>query len=188
MAKLASLYATALFELALEGGMVDDFLSQAALLKGALEDSDCRRILVHPHISAAEKRGFFGKAFEGHLNKEMLGLLYLAIDKNREAYLLPACNVLIGMIERHQRKATAKVLTAVALDDSQAEALRQMLSQKLHKQVGLSIKVDPSVIGGPYIYVDGYYFDRTIRSRLRGMKDFIRGHQHQMNSKERYGA
>ena len=62
MEKLSALYASSLFDLALEGGLVDDYLEQAILLREALQDSECRRALLHPHISAAEKRTFFQKA------------------------------------------------------------------------------------------------------------------------------
>ena len=169
MAKLSSLYASALFDLALESNAVDEYLSQAVLLRDALKDGECMRVFIHPHISAAEKRELFGKAFAGCINDNFLGFLYLVVDKNREAFFIPALNVLIGMIERHQRKATARVISAVALDESQVAELKKILAEKLNKSVEVSTKVDPSLIGGPYIYVDGYYIDRTVKTRLHDL-------------------
>ncbi|MCL2162991.1 MAG: ATP synthase F1 subunit delta [Oscillospiraceae bacterium] len=186
MAKLDALYANALFELAVERGAIDEFLTQAILLRDSLQDADCRRVLVHPHISAAKKRELFGGVFAGNIRKEILGLLYLVIDKNREAYFIPALKTLISMIERHQRRVTAKVLSASALDKAQAEALTKLLSEKLNKKVQLSFKIDPSVIGGPYIMVDGYYIDLTLKGRLLEIAKYIR--ENSVQKKERYGA
>jgi len=169
MERLSILYASALFDLAVEKNLVDDFLSQAVILRDCLQESDCQRVLAHPQISAAEKHEFFRKVFAGHIHEDLLGFLYLVADKNREPYLLPALTALIGVIERHNRKVTAKVLSAAPYEDKQAEALREMLSKKLDKHVELDLKVDPSVIGGPYVFVDGYYIDWTVKKRLRDL-------------------
>jgi len=169
MERLSTVYASALFDLAVKHDAVDEFLGQAVFLRDSLSDADYQRVLDHPQISAAEKHALFTKAYQGHVHEALLGFLYLVADKNREAYLVPALNELIGIIERHNGKVTAKVLSAAPYDEKQAESLRSMLSVKLDKQVELDLKVDPAVIGGPYIYVDGYYIDWTVKKRLRDL-------------------
>ena len=169
MERLSILYASALFDVAVENNIIGEFRDQAAMVLDLLESKDCLRIIVHPHISATEKREFFSKAFSGHIHSALLGFLFLAADKNREAFLIPALKALVGMIERHEGKVTAEVITAVAYDDTQIAALKDMLSRKLNKDVRISMKVDKSVIGGPYLYVDGYYLDWTVKKRLRDL-------------------
>jgi len=169
MERLSTLYASALFDLALQQNAVDDYLDQAVFLRDSLQDQECKRLLEHPQISAAEKREFFNKSFSGQINEDMLGFLCLVTDKNRMKYLIPALSVLIGNIERYNKKVTAKVLSASPYDDKQAETLRAILSEKLDKHVELDVKVDSSLIGGPYVYVDGYYIDWTVKKRLRDL-------------------
>ena len=169
MERLSLLYAQALFDLAMEHGAVQEFLDQAVLLRDSLKEDECMRLLVHPHINAAEKHEIFKKAFAGHVHRDILGFLFLAADKNREVFIVPALTALIETIERHNNKVTAKVKSATPLDESQATELRALLSEKLSKTVELSLKVDPSIIGGPYIFVDGYYIDWTVKKRLRDL-------------------
>jgi len=169
MERLSAIYASALFDMALQHDAVDDFLAQAVLLRDSLSDEDCQRVLLHPQISASQKHEFFRNAFAGTIHDDLLGFLFLVADKNRETYLISALNALISLIERHKKMVTAKVLSAAPYDEEQAESLRVMLSEKLDKQVKLELKVDPSVIGGPYIYVDGYYIDWTVKKRLRDL-------------------
>ena len=169
MERLSLLYASALFDLALEQDAFDVFLEQASYIHSCLNTPECRKVLAHPHISDAEKHEFFRKSFEGHIHEDLLGFLFLTADKNREAFLVPALAALIDMIKRHNRIVTAKVLAAAPLDDTQTEELKTMLSEKLHKTIELSLKIDPSVIGGPYIFVDGYYIDWTVKKRLRDL-------------------
>jgi F-type H+-transporting ATPase subunit delta len=99
----------------------------------------------------------------------LLGFLFLVTDKNREAFLMPALTALIETIARYKNNVTAKVISASPIDDKQTALLKKVLSGKLGKNVDISLKIDQSVIGGPYIYVDGYYIDWTVKKRLRDL-------------------
>ena len=169
MEKLSSLYASALFDLALERNAAGELYDQAVFLREALQDEQCMRVIVHPHITAAEKQELFKTALDGQICDDLLGFLFLATEKNREVCIVPALSGLIEMLERHMNKTTAKVTSATDLDDSQIEEMKEVLSEKLDKTVEVSINVDSSIIGGPYIFVDGYYIDWTIRTRLRDL-------------------
>jgi len=169
MEKLSALYASALFELALERSAIDDFLDQAIAIRDTLSSDECLRVLMHPHVSAAQKHDLFAKAFSGHIHDDLLGFLFLISGKNRERFLIPALTALIDLIERHNKKVTAKVLSAVTYDEKQITALESILSVKTRKSVDVSLKVDPSVIGGPHIYVDGCYLDWTVKKRIRDL-------------------
>ncbi|MCL2391420.1 MAG: ATP synthase F1 subunit delta [Oscillospiraceae bacterium] len=174
MERLSVLYASALFDLAKGHNKLDEFFEQAVYLRNALQDEQCQRILVHPHITAAQKHELFKKAFSGHVHEDLLGLMFLTADKNREAFLLPALDCLIELIRRHKGIITAEVSSAVAFDEQQAETLKRVLSEQLHKSVELELKVDSSLIGGPYIFVDGYYIDWTIKKKLRDLTVYMK--------------
>ena len=169
MERLSVIYASALFDIALQQDAVDEFLKQAIFLRDSLSDPDFQNVLVHPQIAAAEKQEIFREAFSDQIHKDLLGFMYLTADKNREAYLIPALKALIELIERHNKIVTARVTTASPYNEQQAESLRVILSEKLNKHIDLDLKVDPSLIGGPYIFVDGYYIDWTVKKRLQDL-------------------
>ena len=169
MERLSILYASALFDLALERGDMDESLSEAAFSLETLQDADVQQMLLHPHVSKADKQTLITQAFTGHVSDDMLGFLNLAIEKNRQAFILSALRAYIDLIKRHKNIVTAKVISATELDINQTTELRDTLSKKLHKDVKLNVKVDPSVVAGPYIYVDGYYLDWTFKTHLRDL-------------------
>jgi len=184
MAELSAVYASALFDMFMEnmdkeaeskaaGEYVNNYMEHAVFMRDLLKDTECHKILVHPHISAVKKREFFESALSGQVISDFTGLLYLAITKNRGAFLVPAFNELIKLIEKYQRKARAKVISATELSDEQISSLTAMLSRKLDKTVEVTPTVDPTVIGGIYIYVDGFFIDRTVKTLLRDMKSSI---------------
>jgi len=185
MARLNAIYASALFELFTEvlkslpdqharKDFEEKYATQVVFLRDALSDDECRRVLVHPHITSMEKQSFFNNILSGNIHTDLLGFLNLAISKNRESFIIPALTGLVEKLDEYQRKTTAKVISAEPLEDSQVEMLRGMLARKLNKQVELEMSVDTTVIGGLNIYVDGYFIDRTIKQKLREMKDSVK--------------
>jgi len=166
MERLAVLYATALFDIAKEKSLFDDFLEQAQLVHTSLQDEACQKMLAHPHIPAKEKQKFFKKAFGTNISEDLLGLLFLAADKNREKYILPALEELSEMIRQHKNIVKAEIFSATALNKTQTEKLKKILESKLNKTVEMEFKIDSSLIGGPYIFVDGYYIDWTIKKKI----------------------
>jgi F-type H+-transporting ATPase subunit delta len=175
VADLGIRYATALFEMSEESGLIGEFYEQARFIRDTL-DEDVQRILTHPQLSADVKYASLKEAFDraGHVHQYLLGFMKLVIDKNREAFLLPALNKLVEMIEHHRNQVTARVVSAVALTDGQAAQLTACLSKKLGKTVQIVVIVDPSVIAGISIHVDGYFLDRTVKTMLKNMKETVR--------------
>lgn len=174
MADLGVRYATALFEISQESGLLAEYLEQAQLLFGNLGQEEALLVLTHPRISASEKFDFVNKAFGGTIHQDLMGFIQLVISKNREAFLLPALGKLVDMIRHHQNQTTARVVSAVPLTDSQTDQLTKVLSKKLGKEVDITVIVDPAQIAGISIQADGYFIDRTVKSMLRDMKDVMK--------------
>ncbi|MCL2204383.1 MAG: ATP synthase F1 subunit delta [Defluviitaleaceae bacterium] len=174
MADLGKRYATALFELSAEQGTLAQYLDQTTFLRNALMEEECKTFLTHPRVTGTEKSAFFDRVFSQHLDKDLMGFLHLAVSKNREAFILPALNQLVEMIRRHHNQTTARVKSAVPLTESQLASMAALLTRKLNKKVDVQVMVDPDVIGGISIQVDGFYIDRTLRNLLRNMKDEVK--------------
>jgi F-type H+-transporting ATPase subunit delta len=173
VAELDVRYADALYNLSKDSGHIDEYMEQAVFLRGILQEEECKRIVLHPHISAEDKRAFFQKALDGKVHDELLGFLCLTVTKNREEYILPALDSFIERLDRHNRKSVAHVVSAHELDEKQLLALKNVLSQKLDKQVEIDVKIDPAVIGGLNILVDGFLVDQTVKTRMQDMRDHI---------------
>ena len=170
MTEVDTRYATALYEMALAGGSLEEFLSQVTFLRDTLEDASVRRILTHPQISRAAKHDFFRDSFEGRIHVDLQGFLHLMVENRREEFLVSTLSALVSMIDEHMRKTTATIISAVELSDEQCSAIKQVLSRKLDKQVEIAVKVDPTVVGGFYIQVDGFFIDRTVKKQLHDIK------------------
>ncbi|MCL2056558.1 MAG: ATP synthase F1 subunit delta [Oscillospiraceae bacterium] len=174
MARLSAVYATALFELAMESGSPEEYHRQALSLLDALGEPECKGILMHPQISAAQKSELLTGALSGRIHEDLIGFIKFVIDKNREAYLLPALIAFIEKLRAAEGRVTAYVRTARQLDEQQEQELTALLSEKLGKTVELEVTADPSVIGGFSVYADGFLVDRTVKKQLQDLKTSVK--------------
>lgn len=174
MAKLKDRYANALMELSEEKGTLEKDLEEAILVRDTLKSEDVQAFLVHPHIPDMAKKDLFQKVFSGKISNHLMGFLNLMVRKNRESLIVPTLTEYIECTNRRLGKIQAKVVSAKALREEQIESIRNILSKKLGMQVDIETKVDPDVLGGFYVLVDGRIFDRTIRSQLNNMKQSLK--------------
>jgi len=66
-----------------------------------------------------------------------------------------------------------EVYSAVPLSESQLKALEKKLARMFSMQLNITAEVDPSLLGGIRVVVDGTVLDDTIRRKLADMKRSI---------------
>lgn len=173
MAQIKDRYANALLRISLENDTIEDDLEQAVLIRDTVDDDDVQDFLVHPNIPDSAKCKFFQNVYKEKISKHMMGFLYLMIRKNREKHIVPALTEYIELANRHIGKVEAKVVSAKPLTQKQLDSIATLLSKSLDVTVTIDAQVDPDVIGGLYILVEGYIFDGTVRSQINKVKNRI---------------
>jgi len=173
MAEINRLYGKALYDLAEQYGNLDACLDQAVLVRDTLKLTESQQILANPLISKESKFAFLKEAFLDTLAEPFSSFLELLISKNREALLVPSLTEFLRMGDRWRGVVEAHVVSAVMLRPEQVSALHDVLQRKLEKTVDMTVTVDPALIGGFYLNVDGHTVDSSVRRRLQDMKRSI---------------
>jgi len=174
MAGLTANYADALFHLAREHGALDEWLAQAALIRDALKDGKGRGAMEHPRMTRADKRSFLSAALPPGIHDDLVGFLHMLIAQRQEKLIVPVLTEFVDRGTRQDEKMLAHVISAAELKQGQAAALERVLAQKLGRPIELSIEIDPSLIGGLCIYVNGLVIDRTVKKQLGDLRDTIK--------------
>lgn len=174
MAKLRNRYANALLEISDEKDSLKDDLEQVVLIRDLLSADDVQTFLRHPYIPNKAKEKLFQKIFSDKISKHLMGFLYLMVKKSREVLIIPVLNEYIQSANRHFGRVEARVVSAKSLTERQIESITIILSRQMDMQVELEAVVDPDVIGGFYILVDGHIFDGTVRSKLNTMRQELK--------------
>lgn len=173
---VAGRYATALFDLALEGEALEATESDMETLRAALAESgDMARLIrspVYMRDQQAAALDALGAAME--LSPLTRNLLAVMAGKRR-LFVLPDVIALFGqLLAEHRGEVTAEVTAARPLSDQQVEALKSTLRGTLEREVKLNVTIDPAIIGGLIVRVGSRMIDTSIRSRLAGLQNAMR--------------
>ncbi len=168
MTQTARIYGGSLYDLAKEEGLTQAILEQAGEVEMLFsQNPSYRTLLAEPSLPKKERCGLLDQAFAESLHPYLLNFLKILCEEN----LLAEYS---GCVEAYQERydsdhgiARAKVYSAVALTESQKQALRDRLQKQSGKQVILTEKLQPSVLGGLRVEMEGLQYDGTVAGRLR---------------------
>ena len=169
MAKLISkTYGDALFELALEEDRIDDYVAEVdAMLTIFRDNPELSKLLNHPKISKEEKITVVGQIFEGKISKELLGLINMIVEKDRNNAMEDIFSYFIDRVKEYKNIGVAKVTSAIELSDAQkAQVEKRLLETTGYVKFEISYDVDKDLIGGMVIRIGDRVVDSSIRTRL----------------------
>jgi F-type H+-transporting ATPase subunit delta len=173
---VAGRYATALFELAKDGDLLDEVERDIREIETIHANSaDFREILANPVYTREEQ----GKALAaiaaamglGATVSNTIGLM----AKNRRLFVLPGLVAQVkALIAAHRGEVTAEVTAAKKLTKEQTETLARTLKASVGKDVKLDVTVDESLIGGLVVKVGSRMIDTSIRSKLAKLQTVMK--------------
>ena len=171
---VAKRYAKALYQLCAEENCVDNVYRQAVAVCGAITDEPSfLTLLKHPEISAMEKMALFENAFKGKVSDNLIGLFGAALAKRRGGEIVELLAGFIALVDESRGVTTAYVTSAAPLSHEQITSVKAALSKSLNKLVELKTEVDPDLIGGLCINVDGKVFDSTVKRQMANLKSIL---------------
>ncbi len=176
MTQISKEYAAALFSIALEQKTAARWAQQLEVVEKALEAApDYLSLLASPEIPPDERVSLLNKAFEGQADPELLSFAGLMCRKGRARQLPDAIRRFRQLADEAAKRSRATVTSAVELTETEKNKLRASLEKKRGGTVELTCRVDPSLLGGMIVEMDGRYVDGSLRTRLQEIKEVIGG-------------
>lgn len=174
---VAARYASALYELADESGVIDAVASDLSNLQTMINDSeDFGRFIKSPVLSRGDQsKGIAAIAEKAQLapiTTKFLGL----VASNRRLFALPGMIAGFRAILADRRgEATAHVTSAAPLSETQTASLVDALKKAIGLNVDVAAKVDPSLLGGLIVKVGSRMVDSSLKSKLQRLKLAMKG-------------
>ena len=174
---MAGRYALALFELARDGDVLDAAATDLDAFKTMLDESaDLRRLIRSPVISREDQGKALAALAERAGFAELTTRFFGVVAEHRRLFVLPAMIEAYGaMLAEHKGEVGAELVSAVPLQDQQIATLEKQLSTAVGKQVMLSARVDPGLLGGLVVRVGSRMLDASLRTKLRQLELAMRG-------------
>lgn len=177
LSQIARPYASALFDLAVEGNAVDAVEAGLDTIGGLLADSeDFTRFTRSPTIYIEEKARVLDTLLAKAGLPDILANTLRILARNGRLFALPALiEAYKALAAAHRNEVRADVVSAAPLSDSQRSALSAVLAEKIGKRISLRERVDESLIGGLIVQVGSKMIDSSLKTKLSAMKIAMKG-------------
>ena len=171
MTERSRVYGSSLYDLAAEEKLTEPIREQMLAIKQILRDNpDYIRLLSEPSIKKAERLGLIDKAFGGSCEKYLVSFLKLLCEKELLGEYEGCCEIFTKRYNEDNNISEAVVTSAVALSSAQLKALQEKLTAMSGKRITVTAKIDPKVLAGIKVELDGKQLDGTVSGRLQGIK------------------
>lgn len=170
---MAGRYASALFELALEGKVTDAVKVELDKFDQLVADSaDLNRLVRSPVFGLDEQLKALSAILDKAGIKGLAANFLRVITTNRR--LFAARDMIRGyrmLVARHKGEVTAHVTVAEKLSDKNLDALKGALKTVTGgKDIDFDVNIDPAIIGGLIVKVGSRMVDTSLRTKLNLIK------------------
>lgn len=169
---LARRYARALLQSAESQGRMEEIGRELEAFAEALElEPRIRVVLFSPEVEKRRKIDLIERVGRGWASELFLRFLRLLVEGNRESLIPEIRAQYERLLDARLGRVRADTVTAVPLEERDVELLRTRMSEALGADVRLRTKVDPDILGGLVVRVDGKVYDASLRRRLERMRE-----------------
>ncbi len=171
MMKDSDLYGQSLYDLASSENLADDILCQMQTVRKLFtENPDYVRLLTEPSIPKKQRLALLDEAFGSDMQPYLLNFLKILVENGMVRDFGGCCRRYTALYNADRGIAQAEVTSAVPLSGQQLERLRAKLEEISGKKIQLQPKVDPSVLGGLRVSLEGKLLDGTVKGRLDDLR------------------
>lgn len=166
--RIASRYARALLEVAIESNVLDLVYDDMMLINQVIQDSDELRIMFKNKVIKNYKKNKIVEAiFSSKVSVLSMSFIRLLIDKNHETIMNSIIMEFFEHYRNHKGIKSAYVETMLPLSADSREALLKKLAAYTGKKIELHEKINPELIGGYRLRLDDYLYDCSLDEKLK---------------------
>lgn len=174
MTEISKEYGTALFMLACEEARQREYATALdAVRRAFLDCPQYAEMLSSPSISQKERLDAIDAAFSEVAPEHVLSYLKLLCERGRIGCFLESVEEYMALLAASEHIADVKVISAVALTEEEKQKLTEKLEQTEKVRIRAEYEVDPSLLGGLIVEIDGRIMDGSLRHRLYKIKEVM---------------
>jgi F-type H+-transporting ATPase subunit delta len=170
---LARRYARAVIEIGTEHKNLDQLGADLRSLARAMQESpELVSLLTSPAIRRADRRRVIDALLQRvGVSPYTQNLVYILLDGERLASLTAISREVDAMIEARAGRITAEVTSARPLEAAELAQITAALEQLSGKQVTVTRREDPSLLGGVVAKLGDTVYDGSLRTQLGTLRD-----------------
>jgi F-type H+-transporting ATPase subunit delta len=168
----AGRYARALFDVVVKEGNPEQAEQELAAFADLFtRNAELQTVLTNPAVPVSAKRELVkGLVARMQPSGPVGKLLVLIADRDRLALVPDLLAVYRERLMDFRKIVRAEVTTAVPLPETRLAELKQRLAQVTGREVTVTTRVDPSIVGGLVARVGTTVYDGSIATQLEALK------------------
>jgi F-type H+-transporting ATPase subunit delta len=171
--ELAEVYARALFEVVKEHDVLDRVHDELGEFSDALDENrELQMFFFSPYFSSEEKKDGVTKVVDG-ADERLVHFLQLLAERHRMPAIQRIRREFDSMWAEEHRLLSVSVTSAVDLDKSLVKEIGKKIEEQTGREVELSSRVDPEVLGGLVVRVGNMVLDASVRKRLEQLRKTV---------------
>ena len=172
MSRVASRYAKALIDLAVEQGKLEDIYSDITSFQQVAKNRDFELMLKSPIIKGDKKGKVFDAIFGGKVDAMTSKFFEIVLRKGREADLPSIADAVIEQYRNMKNVSSVTLTSAAVLSASALEAIKSKLITEgtFSENIEFQTAVDPSLIGGFRLEFGDKLYDASVAYKLEQLK------------------
>jgi F-type H+-transporting ATPase subunit delta len=165
-------YARTFFELAVEDGRAEQVAEEIDGVSAVIAaDPETRLFLESTRIRPEVKYGVIDRAFTGRVSDPVRNGLKVLVRRDRFYLFDEIRTAYHRRLDEHLRRVRALLVTAVPATESDLEAVKAAVREKIAKEAVIETRVDPALLGGFVLQVEGSVIDASVAQRLRSLRN-----------------
>jgi F-type H+-transporting ATPase subunit delta len=166
-------YAKALFEIDEKNNSYEVTYRDLIAISNIISDyGEIYEFLKNPFFDKKKRKETFSQiASILDLSNIIKNLINLLIDNNRIGYLKDIIDAYMKFFDESRGILRATVIAPKKLEDSDIERIKEGLENHFNKSIKVSVKEDPSIIGGIIAKIGNVIIDGSIKSQLIHMRE-----------------
>ena len=167
-------YAKALLELAHEQGMQEAVGAELARIAEVLADPALAQILALPNLPLRTRREI-AEHLSTTMSLEPLTSNFLRVlaENGRLDVVTGIESAYQHLLERALGRVRAKIRSAAPLSKEELNALVEAFSRLTHMTVIPTVELDPELLGGVMVEVEGRVYDASLKTQLQRLGETL---------------
>ena len=167
-------YAEALFELSVSDQTTEETAAGLETVISALmQTPEYKALLGSAAIPKEDRLKALEETFRGKVTDVLMAVLRMMVAKGHVRDIEAMARDYNEMTRQYHGVSMANVTSAVPLKEAEAVAIRTELEKRFGRQIILRCELDPSLIGGVRVEVEGRVIDGSIRNKLEQIKEVM---------------
>lgn len=176
MTEVAKTYGDALYDLAVEEQLSTQWMEEVAVLAKAFDENpDFIKLLSTPALRKEERLSVLDQSFGGKIHDHVLNFMKILVENGTIGHFSGCADEFRRRYNKDQNIEEVTAVTAIPLNEELFAQLKEKLEQISGKTVVLQNRVDPNILGGVRLEMDGTQLEGSVQHQLESLRRRLSG-------------